>query len=255
MLQEARIATGSGQTLTRRWNSAENDRSEGKLSEEEARRASRRTACSVRRHAAVSCEWLLYTRGGGSKRGGGGGRGKFDEGVRKTGDCVHARMTTRETTRIRRHTCDQKHGTATTEPFGTSTSRQAPSSRSPRRRKANARLRSLSFSFLLSYRHTIVPTLSLSPFSDLRPSRLSLLSFLLSLVRSVSSVLLSPPSIRISPRTLNLTVLSYPREWYVRPQVNTGDDFFVPPPRERTAERAPGGCFHEAGTDCFGNCN
>ena len=73
------------------------------------------------------------------------------------------------TTRKRRDTCDLSRGTATTEPFETSTSRRAPSSRSPRRSEPSCRyialsLLSLFLSFSLSLsRFLLSPSFSLFP--------------------------------------------------------------------------------------------
>lgn len=105
-----------------------------------AQRASGRTACLVRRHAADSCDKRDVpaepTNDATRERSTRSEQGSEQDGANDTRANANTRT---RSTRKRRHTCDLSRGTATTEPFQTSTSRRVSSSRSSRRSKPSCR--------------------------------------------------------------------------------------------------------------------
>ena len=150
-----------------------------------AQRASRRTACLVRRHAADSREAdsVGEPTDDASKM---EDRGKASKGPTGTEWMVtHARERRRQHAnhaKTERDTCDLSRGTATTEPFETSTSCRAPSSRSPRRSEPYCRYIALSllslsldsFSLFPPYCSSIILSLLLPPFTGFSTSLFSL---------------------------------------------------------------------------------
>lgn len=211
-----------------------------------AQRASGRTACLVRRHAADSCDKRDVpaepTNDATRERSTRSEQGSEQDGANDTRANANTRT---RSTRKRRHTCDLSRGTATTEPFQTSTSRRVSSSRSSRRSKPSCRpatspshyslslsLPSLLFSFHLIARRsffslpfTVPRFLSFSIVTLISVILVVLLfagsfvrSFILSLVPLVSSFALS---LRSANSTSFLTLVST-----IHPQVNIEDSFF-----------------------------
>lgn len=211
-----------------------------------AQRASGRTACLVRRHAADSCDKRDVpaepTNDATRERSTRSEQGSEQDGANDTRANANTRT---RSTRKRRHTCDLSRGTATTEPFQTSTSRRVSSSRSSRRSKPSCRpatspshyslslsLPSLLFSFHLIARRsffslpfTVPRFLSFSIVTLISVILVVLLfagsfvrSFILSSVPLVSSFAFSR---RSANSTSFLTLVST-----IHPQVNIEDSFF-----------------------------
>ena len=215
-----------------------------------AQRASGRTACLVRRHAADSCDKrdapAESTNDATRERSTRSEQGSERDGANDTRANANTRT---RSTRKRRHTCDQSRGTATTEPFQTSTSRRVSSSRSSRRSKPSCRpatspshyslslslslsLPSLLFSFHLIARRSFfslpftVPRFLSFSIATLISVILVVLLFAGSFVRSfiLSSVPLVSSfafSLRSAKSTSFPTLVST-----IHPQVNIEDSFF-----------------------------